>query len=486
MSVDFYDAVIVGAGISGISAAYHFQKQCSSKRYRILERRDHLGGTWDLFNYPGIRSDSDMYTFGFSFKPWSDDSAIAEKSKIIDYLHETTQEFGIDRHISYGLSIKSADWDSKVARWHLVVVDQATKKVERLDAQFLFMCTGYYDYEQGYQPEFLGQEVFKGTIVHPQKWPQELEHEDKNIVVIGSGATAITLIPSLAEHAAKVTMLQRSPTYMVAKPAKDPVANRIAWLFGRRAARWWFILNGMFIYSYCKLFAQRAKKSIIEGIRTELGKDFNARHFTPDYYPWDQRVCLCPDGDLFKVIKRGKAEIVTDGIDRFTEAGILLNSGAELKADIIVTATGLNMLFCGGIALAVDGRQFQAGDAYVYKGLMLNDVPNLFSATGYTNASWTLKVDLTNQYACRLINYLDRSGFDFCAPEVGSDVQAAPLLDLTSGYIQRSIDKFPKQATQVPWRLCQNYLYDKLILRFTSLKDKSIRFYRSEGFARFK
>ncbi len=484
MAQQHTDVIIIGAGISGISAAYHLQKNCPGKTYQIIERRQRKGGTWDLFNYPGIRSDSDMYTFGFSFRPWADDSAIAEKRKILEYLDETSSEFGIDDKIRYGTHIKRADWDSATAKWSLSGQDEATGETVELSAQYLFMCVGYYSYDQGYRPEFAGEERFKGPVVHPQHWPEELDYKDKNVVVIGSGATAVTLIPAMAEDAAKVTMLQRSPTYLGAKPAKDPIANKLAGWFGRRAARWWFILSGMFIYAYCRLFPDRAKKAIIDDIEKELGDKFDARHFTPNYKPWDQRICLCPDGDFFAAMRAGKAAVETDEIEEFTESGIALKSGKQLDADIIVTATGLNMLFVGGIEINIDGRQMQAGNTYIYKGLMCNGVPNMFSATGYTNASWTLKVDLTNKYACRLINYLDANGYQYCVPEVDQDIEAAPLLDLSSGYIQRSVDAFPKQATKTPWRLYQNYLYDKFTLAFTPLKDRAMRFHRADEITR--
>lgn len=476
MQTEHYDAIIIGAGISGISAAYHLQKHCPNKSYKIIERRSQLGGTWDLFSYPGIRSDSDMYTFGFSFRPWADDSAIAEKAKIVDYLTETTAEYGIDQHIAYGIKIKRAEWGSGTARWALSGVHEGSNTQLRYTSQYVFMCAGYYDYDQGYRPEFPGEKEFSGPIIHPQHWPEKFTYKDKNIVVIGSGATAVTLVPALAKDAARVTMLQRSPTYLATKPARDPMANRLAKWFGRRAARWWFILSSMFIYSYCKLFPQRAKQAIIDGVESELGDHFDAQHFTPSYKPWDQRVCLCPDGDFFAAIKQGKAKIVTDQIDHFTTNGISLASGSQLDADIVIAATGLNMLFVGGISLLVDGKAIEPNEIYIYKGLMCNSVPNLFHAAGYTNASWTLKVDLTNKYACRLINYLDQQGFEYCVPHADSAITAAPLLDLSSGYIQRSVDAFPKQGTKTPWRLYQNYLYDKMTLAFTPLNDKAMQF----------
>lgn len=476
MSVQEYDVIIIGAGISGISAAYHLQKQCPGRSYKILERRAQMGGTWDLFNYPGIRSDSDMYTFGFSFRPWKDDSTIAEKSKIIDYMQDTSREYGIDQNIIYQQHIRKAAWSTSQGQWSIHAVDQVSGTECEYRAQFIFMCTGYYDYDQGHRPEFVGEQDFQGQIVHPQHWPKDFDYKDKNVVVIGSGATAVTLIPSMAEDAGKITMVQRSPTYMAAKPAKSPAANWLAKWFGRRIARWWFILNSMFIYQYCRWFPEKAKHAIIADVKEHLGDKFDAKHFTPSYDPWDQRVCLCPDADFFNAIKSGKAEIETDHIERFTQDGLKLKSGKELQADVIVTATGLNMLFAGGIDLVVDDQAINAGEHYVYKGLMCSGVPNLFSATGYTNASWTLKVDLTNSYACRLINYLDKRNLQYCVANVEQVIESAPLLDLSSGYVQRSIDEFPKQGKLRPWRMYQNYLYDKFTLKFTSLDDGAMRF----------
>lgn len=483
MPAEHFDAIIIGAGISGISAAYHFQKHCPGKTYKVIERRQQLGGTWDLFNYPGIRSDSDMYTFGFSFRPWEDNSAIAEKSKIINYLTDTTEEYGIDQHIQYGVHIKKAAWSSEQARWHIQANDDRSGEPISYTANFVFMCVGYYNYDHGYTPEFEGVDDYQGQLIHPQHWPEDAEYRDKNVIVIGSGATAVTLIPAMAEEAGHVTMLQRSPTYMGSKPAVDPIANRLASWFGRHAARWWFILSTMFIYNYCKWFPQRAKKAIIGDIEEILGDKFEAKHFTPYYKPWDQRVCLCPDADFFEAIKENKASVVTDHIDRFTETGIKLQSGEELKADMIVTATGLEMLFMGGIEVSVDGTVVEPSESFVYKGFMVNSVPNMFAAVGYTNASWTLKVDLTNRYACRVINYLEKQGYQYCQPEVDDGIVEAPLLDLTSGYIQRGQAGFPKQATKTPWKLYQNYIFDKLSLRFAAVKDGTMTFHKASDSA---
>lgn len=471
MNKQHFDAIIVGAGISGISAAYHLQKYNPDKRFTLLEQRQALGGTWDLFNYPGIRSDSDMYTFGFSFRPWNDQSSIAEKSKIIDYLQETTKELGIDKHIQYGVHIVKASWSSAESLWHL-----ASATGEHFSCNYIFMCAGYYNYDQAHEPVFEGLENFKGDVLHPQFWPEKVDYQDKNVVIIGSGATAVTLVPAMADKAKKVTMLQRSPTYMGIKPAIDPVANFLSKWIGRWAARWWFILTTIFIYSYCKWFPERAKTKIISEIETELGDKFDAKHFSPNYNPWDQRVCLCPDGDFFDAMKADKATIETDTINTFTEKGIVLNSGKTLNADLIVTATGLKMQFFGGIDFLIDGEPLVASSSYVYKGMMISGVPNTFLAVGYTNASWTLKVDLTHRYANRLISHMDAKGYTKACATVSESLEDTPLLDLSSGYIQRSLDMLPKQAQSKPWRVNQNYILDMLALNLSSLDDDEMRF----------
>jgi len=471
MPVAKFDAVIIGAGISGISAAYHLQKYNSGKTYAILERRASLGGTWDLFKYPGIRSDSDMYTFGFSFRHWNDKSAIAKKDKIIEYLKATTVEFGIDQHIQYDQHIIKARWSSSESQWCL-----ETKTGEIVICQYLYMCSGYYSYDQGYTPAFEGIDNFKGEVIHPQFWPQDFNYEGKDIVVVGSGATAITLVPSLANKAEHVTMLQRSPTYLGSKPAVDPIANRLGGLFGRWAARWWFILSNMFIYWFSKTFPERTKTKMLAEIEDMLGPHFDEKHFKPSYDPWDQRVCLCPDGDFFEAIKANKASIETDHIAGFTSNGIRLQSGKVLEADTIVTATGLQIEFFGGVEFEIDGEPLVLNEAYVYKGMMLSGLPNTFMATGYTNASWTLKVDLTHRYASRLISYMDKHDHRKCCAKISANIQNMPLIDLSSGYIQRALTDLPKQARTKPWRLNQNYVLDTLALRFSSVHDNEMKF----------
>lgn len=464
MSLNHFDAIIIGAGISGISAAYHLQKYNASKTYAILERRQALGGTWDLFNYPGIRSDSDMHTFGFSFKPWTNKSTIAEKHKIIDYLHETSREFDIDKHVQYGVHINKASWSGGDSRWTL-----ESTTGEQFTCQYIFMCAGYYNYDKAHEPAFEGLENFKGDVLHPQFWPETVDYKNKNVVIIGSGATAVTLLPSMAEQAKKVTMLQRSPSYISAAPAIDPIANFLSTWLGRWAARWWFILSTIVIFSYCKHFPERAKRKIQADIKAQLGDKFVAKHFSPSYNPWDQRVCLCPDGDFFQAINAGKAAIETDTINGFKPNGIILNSGKELDADIIVTATGLKVQFFGGIDFIIDGKPLIMNQHYAYKGMMLSGVPNTFLAVGYTNAAWTLKVDLTHRYANRLISHVDAKGFTQACATVTTALEDTPLLDMSSGYVQRSLSLLPKQAATKPWRLNQHYIMDMLALKFSAV-----------------
>ena len=471
MATQHFDAIIIGAGISGISAAYHLQRYNPNKRYRILEQRKALGGTWDLFNYPGIRSDSDMYTFGFSFRPWSSESAIAQKSNILDYLKETADEFGINEHIQYNTKVSRAAWSSANTRWTLT-----TQNDEQLSCNYIYMCAGYYDYEQAYDPGFDGLENYKGDVIHPQFWPEGIDYSNKKVVVVGSGATAVTLVPSLAKRAEHVTMLQRSPSYLAARPAIDPIANRFSKWFGRWSARWWFIISTMFLYWYCRTFPNRAKVKIIDEVKDVLGDKFEAKHYTPSYNPWDQRVCLCPDGDFFEAIKADKASVETDDIAGFTEDTIKLKSGKSLDADVIVSATGLNIKFFGGIEFIIDDELLVANRQYTYKGMMLSGVPNTFLAVGYSNASWTLKVDLTHRYASRMINYMDRKGFTQARATVHDAMQDIPLIDLSSSYIQRSLDMLPRQAKSKPWRLHQNFILDNLALRFSSIDDKEMVF----------
>jgi cation diffusion facilitator CzcD-associated flavoprotein CzcO len=479
---EHFDVLIVGAGISGISAAYHLKTRCPKKTYAVLEARPRLGGTWDLFRYPGIRSDSDMYTLGFSFRPWTDRKAIADGPSILAYLRDTAQRYGIDERIRFGHKAVHARWSSEAARWAVSVEETSTGKKTELTCGFLFMCSGYYDYGEGYTPELPGIRRFRGRIVHPQKWAPDVAYEGKRVVVIGSGATAVTLVPELAKKAASVTMLQRSPTYIVSLPQEDKVAN---WLREHVPAtvasgitRWKNVALTMGFYQFCRRFPEQAKNLIVGGVQRAVGdKTDVAKHFTPTYEPWDQRLCVVPDGDLFDAVRTGKAAVVTDRIETFTETGIKLESGATLEADLIVTATGLKLKLFGGMGVEVDGHQVEQRKTIIYKGMMASDVPNLAMAVGYTNASWTLRCDLISQYVCRLLNYMDARGHAIACPRyAGRSNETAPLLGLMSGYITRSLADLPKQGTTNPWRVYQNYAIDLALLRYAPVADRSMVF----------
>ncbi|MET0534743.1 MAG: NAD(P)/FAD-dependent oxidoreductase [Steroidobacter sp.] len=475
------DVLIVGAGLSGIGAGYHLQKNCPSKRYVILEGRDCIGGTWDLFRYPGIRSDSDMYTLGYSFRPWRDAKAIADGSAILNYVRDAARDHGIDRKIRFNHRVKRASWSSADALW-TVDAERSSGETARFTCNFLFMCSGYYNYDAGYTPEFPGAGRFRGRVVHPQKWSDDIDYAGKRVVVIGSGATAVTLVPEMAKTATHVTMLQRSPTYIVARPQEDAIANGLRRVLPAKIAygitRWKNVLLGMLFYNLCRHRPQRMKERILKLVKEELGTSCDVdRHFTPRYNPWDQRLCLVPNGDLFQAIKAGKAAVVTDQIETFTESGLKLRSGEELAADLIVTATGLNLQVLGNMQIVVDGAQVDPARTMSYKGMMYSDVPNLASAFGYTNASWTLKCDLTCEYVCRLLNYMDEHGYRQCTPRNNDpSVGEAPWIDFTSGYVQRSIAQFPKQGNKAPWRLYQNYALDLMNLKFASVDDGVMTF----------
>ena len=479
-ATEHFDVLIVGAGLSGIGAAWHLQKNCPGKSYAILEGRAASGGTWDLFRYPGVRSDSDMYTLGYRFRPWKDAKAIADGPAILSYIREVASDHDIDRHIRYDHRVVGASWSTPDARW-TVEIERGGERVS-LSCGFLWMCSGYYRYEAGYLPDFPGIDGFKGRVVHPQHWPQDLDYAGKKVVVIGSGATAVTVVPSMAETAGHVTMLQRSPTYVVARPAQDPFANkmrrRLPLKLAYMATRWKNVLMGMYFYQMCKRKPEKVKSLILGGVRQMLGPDYDvATHFTPKYNPWDQRLCLVPDADLFRAIRKKKASVVTDQIETFTETGIKLKSGAELEADVVVTATGLVVQPLGGAKLVVDGKPVKPSDTMIYKGMMYSDVPNLASVFGYTNASWTLKADLVCEYVCRLLNYMDRKGFKQATPH-NSDpaLTEEPWVNFSSGYIQRALPHQPKQGSKRPWKLYQNYVLDLLTLRHGSLRDKAMVF----------
>ena len=478
------DVLIVGAGLSGIGAAHHLQRRCPGKSYAILEAREATGGTWDLFRYPGIRSDSDMYTLGYNFKPWTDRNAIADGDLILDYIRETAQEAGIDRRIRLQHKVVAAEWSTPDARWTVTVERGDSGETVQMTCDFLYMCSGYYRYDQGYTPEFPGIEGFGGTVVHPQHWPEDLDYEGKRVVVIGSGATAVTLVPALAKDAAKVTMLQRSPTYIASMPAADPVAHFLHRFLPARAVypivRWKNVLAQLAIYKLSRTRPGILKKLLRRGVERMLPPGYDVdTHFTPRYNPWDQRLCLVPDADLFKAIGEGSAEVVTDRIAGFDANGIELESGKRIDADVVVTATGLNVLFLGEAQLRVDGVEPNLAKTWVYKGMMLNDIPNFAFTLGYTNASWTLKADLVAEYVCRLINHLDAGGYDYFVPEVTDPtITEEPLLDFNSGYVLRALDVLPKQGSKEPWKLKQSYPYDLRAMRRGNLLDGSMQFRR--------
>jgi cation diffusion facilitator CzcD-associated flavoprotein CzcO len=482
MKAEHLDVLVVGAGISGICAGYHLQTSCAGRSYAILEARDRIGGTWDLFRYPGIRSDSDMYTLGFSFKPWTNPKAIADGPSIIAYLEETAREHGIERRIRFRHRVVRASWSSADALWTVDVEHGDAREVVQLTCNFLFMCSGYYDYAGGYTPDFPGVERFRGRIVHPQKWTQDVDYAGKRVVVIGSGATAVTLVPAMAKTAAQVTMLQRSPTYIVSLPGEDPVANWLRRHLPARVAygitRWKNVLITLLIFRYCRRNPERARALITRWVSKELGPGFDVgTHFNPRYNPWEQRLCLVPDSDLFRAMREGRASVVTDQIESFTETGLKLRSGTTLDADLIVTATGLNLQLFGGLQAAVDGARVDFARTWGYKGMMFSDVPNLALAIGYTNASWTLKAELICRYVCRLLNHMQATGTRQCTPRLpGASVGEAPFLDLTSGYIQRKMHEFPKQGSRVPWKLHQNYARDLLLLKRGGVEDGVMEF----------
>lgn len=480
-AAEHLDMIIVGAGLSGVDAAYRLQSAFPARRYAILEARAAIGGTWDLFRYPGIRSDSDMHTLGFPFRPWRGEKSIADGDAIRDYIRDTAAEFGIDRHIRFGHRVTRASWSSADARWTVEGQD-ADGRPFRLTAGFLFMCSGYYDYAAGYMPDFPDLERFAGRVVHPQQWPEDLAVEGRRVVVIGSGATAMTLVPALVRQGAHVTMLQRSPTYVVSRAARDPIA---LWLHRRlpggladRLVRWKNILLGITTYRLARRSPDRVRRMILDGVRRQLGAAVDIdRHFSPSYNPWDQRVCLVPDGDLFTALREGKAEIVTDGIAGFAEDGIRLASGERLPADIVVSATGLVIQLMGGAEILVDGVRVQPSDRMLYKGMMFDDIPNFAFAFGYTNASWTLKCDLTARYVCRLLKHMDRRGYAVCVPRLDARAGARqPMLDFSSGYVRRANALLPGQGRRAPWRVHQNYILDFMALGIGSVDDGAMEF----------
>jgi monooxygenase len=480
--MEHFDVMVVGAGLSGIGAAVHLRKLCPERSFVILEGRERLGGTWDLFRYPGIRSDSDMYTLGYSFKPWEQPKAIADGPSILKYVQDTAREHDLERHIRYGLTVRRAAWSTANACWTVEAERNSPQELVRFTCNFLFMCSGYYRYDAGYLPHFEGTERFGGRIVHPQQWPEGLDYAGQRVVIIGSGATAVTLLPEMVKQAAHVTMLQRSPTWVVARPSEDTLANRLRrWLPPKLAyalTRWKRVLLGMYFYNLCQRKPQKVASLLLGGVRAYLGPDYDVeRHFRPNYKPWDQRLCLVPDGDFFLAIRKNKASVVTDRIERFTEKGLKLQSGQELEADLIVTATGLELKVLGGVQLSVDGRPVDLAQTVSYKAMMYSGVPNLAASMGYTNASWTLKCDLTCEYVCRLLNHMRKHGQRQCTPTLTDpSMPLQPWSDFSSGYVQRSAHLFPKRGTQAPWKLKQNYVHDLLTLRLGRIDDEAMVF----------
>jgi cation diffusion facilitator CzcD-associated flavoprotein CzcO len=474
--------LIVGAGLSGIGAAYHLNKECPNKDYLILESRDQLGGTWDLFKYPGIRSDSDMCTMGFRFKPWQGEKLVADGGAILDYLHEIADENKIKEKIQYHSHVESVSWSSDIAQWSVNYRNKLDNSKSVLTCDFLYLCVGYYDYDQGYDPEFKGSDNFDGQIIHPQKWPENLDYSNKRVVVIGSGATAVTLIPSMAEKTKHITMLQRSPTYYMIRPNENPVGNFIRKITNNTVAyyamRWQNIFLQSWGFKKARKYPKNVKAFLIKLVKDHLPDGFDVnKHFTPPYNPWEQRLCLVPDGDLFNAINDGKASVVTEHIDEFTNDGIKLKSGDELKADIIITATGLNMIVCSNINITVDGKEIDISKSMTYKGMMITHVPNAVLTFGYTNASWTLRADLTAEYVCRLLNYMDKNDYKYCQPTPNGHIAIdGEWLDFNSGYVSRAAKKFPRQGARDPWRNTQNYTKDVLQLRYGRIANKELEF----------
>ena len=481
MAQERFDVLIVGAGLSGVGAAWWLQKLCPGKSYAILEARARKGGTWDLFRYPGIRSDSDMFTLGYSFKPWTDPKAIADGPSILRYIDETARENGIDGKIRYEQRVVGASWSSADAQW-TVEVDRGDGARVSYVCGFLYMCAGYYRYDAGYTPDFAGAADFAGRIVHPQGWPDDLDYAGKRVIVIGSGATAMTLVPEMAKTAAHVTMVQRSPTYVVARPSKDAIADRLRASLPAKMAywlvRWKNVLFGMYFYNLCKRSPDKVKAYLLKLVREQLPEGYDVeKDFTPRYNPWDQRLCLITDGDLFAAIREGRASVATGAIDRFTAKGLKLADGREIEADIIVTATGLSLQMLGGAALTVDGAPVEPGKTINYKGMMFSDVPNLAATFGYTNASWTLKADLIGEYVCRILNTMDARGCRIAVAHNDDPAMAMePFVDFSSGYFQRVLDQLPKQGANKPWKLHQNYAKDIMALRYGQIEDGAMRF----------
>ncbi len=484
MQNQHFDVLIVGAGISGIGAACHLSRECPNKRVGIIERRKSMGGTWDLFNYPGIRSDSDMYTFGYNFRPWTSPQTLADGPAIKQYVMDTARENGVDKKIHYGLKVTGAQWSSQAQQWTIETLREEDGKTASYTTNFLMICTGYYNYDKGYKPDFPGEKDFEGLVIHPQHWPENLDYSGKKVVIIGSGATAVTLLPAMADKTAHITMLQRSPTYMASLPAVDPMASRLMGILpdmmvyrimrARNIAlqRWSFVAS--------RKFPKQARDLLLRLARRQLGKEVDMRHFTPSYDPWDERICAMPNGDFFKAVRGGRASVVTDRIKTFTREGILLESGQELKADIIVSATGLNLQFLGGMKLVIDGKVRVPKESMLYKSVLLEGVPNAAIVIGYTNASWTLRADLAAEYLCRLLNHMDKKGYAVATPidHEGCRSDETIMGSLKSGYVRRAANEMPHQGKHGPWKLTHDYYRDIPMLRKDPIEDKYLNLTR--------
>ncbi len=487
-----FDVVIVGAGLSGIGAAFHLTDKCPDKTYTILEGREAVGGTWDIFRYPGIRSDSDMHTLGYNFKPWTEAKAIADGPSIRKYVNQTADEYRIREHIQFGHMVRGASWSSDDARWTIRAEHQGEER--EITCNILMMCAGYYSYAEGYTPEFAGMEDYQGTVVHPQFWPEDLDYTGKKVVVIGSGATAMTLVPAMADTAESVTMIQRSPTYVVSRPDEDKIANTLRKIL---PDKWAYAITRFkntrmqaYMYGRTRTNPEKVKNMLLKMVRDALGPDYDVdKHFTPKYNPWDQRLCLIPNADLFKAIRKGKAVVVTDQIDTITRDGVRMQSGEEYEADILVTATGLQLQLLGGAEFDVDGQPVDFPNTYSYKGMMYSDVPNLIQTFGYINASWTLRADLTSEYACRVINHMDELGVEQVTPrlrEEDCDMETRNWIeDFSAGYMQRVMHLFPKQGSRDPWRNTQDYALDKKLVHTAPLEDGALVFGRSASVIRW-
>ena len=475
---NYTDIIIVGAGLSGVGAACHLERKNPEKSYVIFEAREELGGTWSLFKYPGIRSDSDMYTFGFSFKTWDNPKSFADAPNILKYLNEAANEYRIKDKIKYQTKVLKANFDTQNKIWSITTINKVGNE-EIYHSRFLFSCTGYYNYDEGYTPDYNGIENYEGEIIHPQHWPENLDYKNKRVVVIGSGATAVTIVPEMADETSEITMLQRSPTYVGAFPNKDKYAELFKKYFPKKVAHKLIRFKNIFVqilfFQACKIWPNYMKKLLVKAAQRKLGNFPAKPHFEPNYNPWDQRFCIAPDGDLFRAIREGKANVITDKIDSFYKKGIKLVSGKNLEADIIISATGLKLLAFGGSKISIDNSPYNPSDAITYKGLMLSGLPNCIFFAGYTNASWTLKSDLTSEYASRLFNLMDKKNYSFFMPKIEKqNMNITPLLNLNSGYIHRSSHLFPKQGSKLPWKLYQNYFFDYTMLRINKIRDKNL------------